>query len=263
MDTLSAGIDVGSVTTKAVIADGDGTVLGKAILPTGISGEEAAREALGRAMQAASLPDSAISYTIATGYGRNLVSFADKQLTEITCHARGAFEHLKSSLTLIDIGGQDCKAMAIDTRGKVERFIMNDRCAAGTGRFLEVMARVLETDVAHMSRLALESKRPVVINNMCTVFAESEVVSLLARQTPREEIAAGLIRGIGERVGAMLRKISRADKDVYISGGVALNAAIVVALGDYLGCEVQVLPEPQFTGAYGAALLASKKKDEK
>lgn len=254
-----AGLDIGSTTTKAVIIDQSGLELGKAIVATGISGSDASEEALFSALGNSSLAISDITSIVATGYGRALVTTANLQLTEITCHAAGAFAHIKHALALIDIGGQDSKAITVTDSGKVDRFIMNDRCAAGTGRFLEVMSRVLETDIKHLSAMALSAKKRADINNMCTVFAESEVISMLARKATAEDVAAGLIWGVAERVGGMLCKLTRGLTTVHISGGVALIPAVVAALAEYLSCEVLVLPEPQFNGAYGAALLARNK----
>jgi predicted CoA-substrate-specific enzyme activase len=250
-----AGIDVGSTTTKAVVVDGDGGILGRALAPTGVSGAGAAATVLDRTLMEAGAVRDNLRSVVATGYGRELVPFADSRVTEITCHARGAFARIGRELTLIDIGGQDTKAVSVTGSGKVERFLMNDRCAAGTGRFLEVMARVLETDLSHLAALAIEAEKGVKISSMCTVFAESEVVSLLSRGTPRGEIARGLHRGVAERVGGMARKVGLRG-EVYLSGGVALNPAVAAALGEVLGREVAVIPEPQLNGACGAALVA-------
>lgn len=253
-----AGIDVGSTTTKAVVITSKRALLGKAVVPTGISAGRAVDKALAQALEEASIERGSIRRLVATGYGRNLVNFADERITEITCHARGAFEKLQSELTLIDIGGQDCKAIAIGSQGRVKSFQMNDRCAAGTGRFLEVLARVLETDVENLSAMALAATRRVNINNMCTVFAESEVVSFIAQETPPEDIACGLCWSVAERVGGMAKKVGLGD-DIFISGGVAYNSAIVTALGKQLGRTVQVIEEPQLNGAYGAAIIAGER----
>jgi predicted CoA-substrate-specific enzyme activase len=250
-----AGIDVGSTTTKAAVVDGGGEMLGRALVPTGISGAGAAGTVLDRALTEAGALRGDLRFVVATGYGRELVPFADSWVTEITCHARGAFAHVGGAFTLVDIGGQDTKAVAVDASGKVERFLMNDRCAAGTGRFLEVMARALETDLARLATLALEAGKGVKISSMCTVFAESEVVSLLARGTPRGEIARGLHRGVAERVGGLAKRVGLRG-EVYLSGGVAFNPAVVASLGEFLGREVTVIAEPQLNGAYGAALAA-------
>lgn len=250
-----AGVDVGSTATKAVVVDTAGAVLGRGVIPTGVSGERAARQALA----AAGLDDPDGAAVAATGYGRELVGFAGERITEITCHARGAFALRRAELTLIDIGGQDTKAVAVGADGSVLRFVMNDRCAAGTGRFLEVMARALETDLERFSSLALKAEKASRINSMCTVFAESEVIGLLARGAPRAAIARGLVEAVAERVSGMARKVGLRES-VALSGGVALNPAVVEALGAALGGRPVVLSEPQFVGALGAALLCRERR---
>jgi len=257
MNPFFAGIDVGSATTKAAVVSAEGELLGSAIIPTGVSASKAAGQALDQAQKAASLGAGAIKRLVATGYGRKLVSSADRRITEITCHAVGAFEKLGFALTLIDIGGQDSKAIAISDSGKVENFIMNDRCAAGTGRFLEVMARVLDTDLENMSAMALRAPRRASINSMCTVFAETEVVSLIARETDRKEIASGLCWSVAERVGAMAKKVG-VNGPVFVSGGVAYNRAVLSGLSAQLGKAVHMIEAPQLNGAFGAALLAAR-----
>jgi predicted CoA-substrate-specific enzyme activase len=250
-----AGIDIGSVTTKAAIVDASGVLVASALVASGVSGRQAAQQVMDRALAECNLGREQIGAVVTTGYGRNLSEFAGKAITEITCHARGSFEYVQDAHLLIDVGGQDSKAISVRENGKVEGFQMNDRCAAGTGRFLEVMARALSTDVLGLSDMALGATKGVAISNMCTVFAESEVVSLLARHTHPQTIAAGLVDSVAERVAAMAKKLMQHNR-VFMSGGVALNQAIVQALGRALGCQVEVLPHPQIIGAFGAALLA-------
>jgi len=257
MTKYFAGIDIGSVTTKAAIIDDGGVMVAGALVATGVSGRQAAQEAFREALAACKLDREQIDAIVTTGYGRNLAEFGGRAITEITCHARGSFEYVQDAHLLIDIGGQDSKAISVRENGKVEGFQMNDRCAAGTGRFLEVMARALSTDVLGLSGMALGASKCVAISNMCTVFAESEVVSLLARHTHPETIAAGLVDSVAERVAAMAKKLVHYHR-VFMSGGVTLNQAIVKALGRALGTDVEVLPHPQLTGAYGAALLAGE-----
>jgi predicted CoA-substrate-specific enzyme activase len=257
MSNYFAGIDIGSVTTKAAIVDANSVLVSSALAATGVSGKDASQKVLEKALFDANLTSEQISAVVTTGYGRNLADFAGKAITEITCHARGSHEYVKDAHLLIDVGGQDSKAISVRANGKVEGFQMNDRCAAGTGRFLEVMAHALSTDVLGLSEMALGAGQSVSISNMCTVFAESEVVSLLARHTPPMTIAAGLVASIAERVAAMAKKLVHHQR-VCMSGGVALNQAIVQALGRALGSEVTVLPHPQMIGAYGAALLAGE-----
>jgi (R)-2-hydroxyacyl-CoA dehydratese activating ATPase len=257
MTSYFAGIDIGSVTTKAAIVDASGVMVASALVATAISGRQAAQDVLNQALAVCNLSREQIGAMVTTGYGRNLAEFAGRAITEITCHARGSFEYVQGAHLLIDVGGQDSKAISVRENGKVEGFQMNDRCAAGTGRFLEVMARALSTDVLGLSEMALGASKGVAISNMCTVFAESEVVSLLARRTHPETIAAGLVDSVAERVAAMAKKLMQHNR-VFMSGGVALNQAIVRALGRALECEVEVLPHPQVIGAYGAALLATE-----
>lgn len=257
MELYFAGIDVGSITTKAVIISKEKKVVGSAILPTGFSASKSAIDAINIAKEKASIKDIAISQMVATGYGRNLVSSADKKITEITCHARGAFEKIGSALTLIDVGGQDSKVIIVTSIGKVDKFIMNERCAAGTGRFLEVMARALETDLENMSKMAMNAKLHSRINSLCTVFAETEVIGLIAKGVDRDQIANGICWSVAERIAGMAKKVGINDP-IYISGGVAHNEAVIYALKNQLGTEVRKIDEPQLNGAYGAALIAAE-----
>jgi predicted CoA-substrate-specific enzyme activase len=258
MGSYFVGIDIGSMTTKVTIISDEKKILGRAIVSTGFSASKSAEEALDQAMKLASLKSSAINRMVATGYGRNLISSADEKITEITCHAQGAFERIGSALTLIDIGGQDSKAIAINSSGKVDKFIMNERCAAGTGRFLEVMARALETDLENMSAMALKAPSRSNINSMCTVFAETEVIGLIARGAKRDEIASGLCWSVAERIASMAKKVG-INELVFVSGGVAYNEAVISALSVQLGKNVQMITEPQLNGAFGAALIALQK----
>jgi len=258
MTSYFAGIDIGSMTTKAVIISDEKKIFGSVILPTGFSASKSAEEAMNQAIKMASLKYDLIKYVVATGYGRNLLSIANDRITEITCHAQGAFDRIGTAFTLIDIGGQDSKAIAINSTGKVEKFIMNERCAAGTGRFLEVMTHALETDLESMSDLALKASLKAQINSMCTVFAETEVIGLIAKGISRDEIARGIFWSVAERVASMTKKVG-IDDLIYISGGVAYNQAVVLAISDQLDKEVRVVSEPQLNGAYGASLIAMKK----
>lgn len=257
MGSFFAGIDIGSMTTKVVIISDEKKIVGSAILPTGFSASKSAQEAIDQAKKNASIKNGAISRMVATGYGRNLVTEADEKITEITCHTRGAFERIGSALTLIDIGGQDSKAISITSSGKVDKFIMNERCAAGTGRFLEVMARALETDLENMSVMANNAPSRSQINSLCTVFAETEVIGLIARGANRDEIANGLCWSVAERLAGMAKKVGINDL-VYVSGGVAYNNAVVSAISKQLGKDARVIDEPQLNGAFGAALIAYK-----
>ncbi|MGO0123293.1 acyl-CoA dehydratase activase [Desulfothermobacter acidiphilus] len=252
---LVAGIDIGSLSAEAVILDA-GEIRGYSILATGASSRQAAEKALAEALAAGQVEREALEYVVATGYGRVNVPFAHRQVTEITCHARGAVHLIPSTRLVIDIGGQDSKVIKVGPGGVVEDFVMNDKCAAGTGRFLEVMARALETDLEGFSELAARARRAAAISSMCTVFAESEVVSLIGQGTPREEIALGLCQAIAERVAAMVHRLGPLQPTVTMTGGVAKNRSVVEALANKLGMEVVVPPEPQIVGALGAALIA-------
>ena len=252
-----AGIDVGAATAKAVIL-GDGKILGYAVSPTGydvkVAADRVTEEALQKAGHSICLDD--LSYIISTGYARETIGFADKTVTEIICHAKGAHFLIPSTRFIIDIGGQDSKAIEIDPEGQVTNFAMNDKCAAGTGRFLEVMAQVLEVkSVAEMGPLALQSKKPCRISSTCTVFAETEVVVLRAQGNDRKDLIAGVHKAISARVHAMVSGLTVRKESVF-TGGVAKNVAIKRFLEEEFGTELLVPDEPQIIGALGAALVA-------
>ncbi|NLC11498.1 MAG: 2-hydroxyglutaryl-CoA dehydratase [Firmicutes bacterium] len=256
---ITAGIDVGSLSAEAVVYSPERGIITYSIVPTGANSRRAAERALSEALakNGNSLKFGDLDYIVATGYGRISVDFANKAVTEITCHAKGASFLRPGVKTVIDIGGQDSKVITLDGRGKVTDFVMNDKCAAGTGRFLEVMASALEvnlTDLASLSRKAAES---VPISSMCTVFAESEVVSLIAEGTPPENIIRGLHDSIAKRVAGMAGRLNIGEPFA-MTGGVAKNAGVVDSLKKILKADIFVPPEPQIAGALGAALLASE-----
>ncbi len=251
---IAAGIDVGSLSAEAVLFDGD-AILASTIIPTGVDSKRAAEEALHSALKAAGLEICALSHIVATGYGRISVPFAHRQITEITCHGRGAFHLDPEVRTVIDIGGQDSKVIRLDAEGKVLDFAMNDKCAAGTGRFLEVMAHALEVELESLAALSAQAHRATPISSTCTVFAESEVVSLLAAGEERTEIARGLHESVAARTSSLVYRVGLAEA-VMMTGGVAKNGAVVQALEERLGVKIRVPAEPQITGALGAALLA-------
>ncbi|MBO8129110.1 MAG: 2-hydroxyglutaryl-CoA dehydratase [Peptococcaceae bacterium] len=251
---IAAGIDVGSLSAEAVLIK-NRKVLGYSVVPTGADSRKAAEAALEAALSKTPYTKQDIGFTVATGYGRINVPYADRQVTEITCHARGAIYEYQDTRTVIDIGGQDSKVIKLDASGMVVDFTMNDKCAAGTGRFLEVMARALEVDLEDLSTLAQKARRASNISSTCTVFAESEVVSLIGKGTPREEIAQGLINSVADRTVNMVHRVGL-TREVTMTGGVAKNAGVVRAIQERLGVEVRVPPEPQIIGALGAALLA-------
>jgi len=252
---IVAGIDIGSLSAEAVIMSG-GKILAYSIVPTGADSRRAAETALEKALESAGRSRDEIGFVVATGYGRANVPLASLQVTEITCHGRGAVYLFPDARTVIDIGGQDSKVIRLDDRGTVVDFVMNDKCAAGTGRFLEVMARALETEVDRLSEVAATASRSATISSMCTVFAESEVVSLIGQGAPRDEIARGLMESVAERTASMVHRVGLAP-EVVMTGGVAKNKGVVRALEKRLGRVIRVPDEPQIVGALGAALVAA------
>lgn len=254
IDGVFAGIDIGSLSSEALVLTGDG-VLSYSIVSTGVDPQRAARTCLEKALAEADLGAEAISVTVATGYGRLRIPFADREVTEISCHARGAHFLFPRTRTVIDIGGQDSKVISLDEQGGVTDFVMNDKCAAGTGRFLEVMAAALETELADMGRQSLLAKRGVSISSMCTVFAESEVISLIAEGYRGEEIIRGLHEAISRRIFGMTRRL-RLRGEITLSGGVAKNRGIAEILKGLCGLRINIPEEPQIVGALGAALYA-------
>jgi predicted CoA-substrate-specific enzyme activase len=256
---LYAGVDVGSLSTDVVIVDDACEVVGQAVVPTGASIARAYAEAMKRALAEAGAVASGLAFIVSTGYGRDRVPASDLALTEIGCHARGARHLFPDAVTVLDIGGQDSKVIRIGTNGKVSDFVMNDKCAAGTGRFLEVMARTLELDLEQMGERALHSARPLSVSSMCTVFAESEVVSLIASGASPVDIAWGIHTAIADRVAALADRVGVAQPAV-MTGGVAKNRAAVKAIEERLRVKLLVPEEPQATGALGAALFARERR---
>jgi predicted CoA-substrate-specific enzyme activase len=252
--TITAGVDVGAITAKAAILQ-DGELLASAIISAGYDRAAAARQVLGQVLAQAGITREQVSCLVATGYGRVQVPGADRSVTEITCHARGAHHLCPDVHTVIDIGGQDSKGIAVGPEGRVVDFVMNDKCAAGTGRFLEVMAHALEVDLVDFGALALSAARRAKISSTCTVFAESEVVTHLAAGTPRPEVIAGIHEAIAARVATMLGRIPVKDA-VVLTGGVARNAGVARMLEERLGHAIVVPEQAQLAGAIGAALIA-------
>jgi predicted CoA-substrate-specific enzyme activase len=246
-----AGVDIGSTMTKVVIMNE--SVLASVIGPTGPEHRKLANRVMEEALKKAKLPFEDISYLVATGYGRINVPFADRQITEISCHARGIAYLLPEAQTVIDIGGQDSKGIKLKD-GRAVDFVMNDKCAAGTGRFLEVAAEELGVKLEDMGKLSLEAKNPVRISNTCTVFAAQEVITKLSEGAALPDIIAGLHEAIATRVHGMIRRL-KIEREVAITGGGAKNIGLVRALEAKLGFAVLVPPEPLLTGAIGAALL--------
>jgi len=257
---LVAGIDIGAATAKAAIIS-DGEILSDVVIPTGHSIAVAANEVLEMALKKAGCwredfdYKADFDYVLSTGYGRHGVPFADKAVTEIICHAKGAHYLLPETRTIIDIGGQDSKGIAIDEQGNVINFVMNDKCAAGTGRFLEVMASVLDITIEELGPESLTSKNPTHVSSTCTVFAESEMVSLRAEGIGRNDLLAGIVKSVSSRVAIMSRTIGF-KKEVVFTGGVAKNIGVHKALEEDIGMKIIVPEKAQTIGALGAALLA-------
>ncbi len=230
-------------------------ILGYSIVPTGSSVQKAIQSSLKIALDRAAVDQSQLSSIVATGYGRFNVPFPSRQITEITCHGRGARHLFPRTRTVIDLGGQDSKVIVLDDRGRVGDFVMNDKCAAGSGRFLEVMAGALETPLEEMGSLSLRAKRRISISSMCTVFAESEVVSLIAQGAEREDIIGGIHESIASRIYRMATRL-RIEKEITFTGGVAKNPGMVQALKRLFNAPINLPNEPQIVGALGAALIA-------
>jgi len=259
---ICAGIDAGSRSIKVVLFDTEQ----QRILSSGIGDQGVAQEALARglfekALNDAGLERSRVAAVVATGYGRNAVRFADTTITEITCHARGVHHVAPDARTIIEIGGQDSKIIHLEDGGRVRDFAMNDRCAAGTGRFLEMVTTRLGVDWAKLAELGQASQKPALISNMCVVFAETEIIGLLAEGVPVPDVVAGVQNAMATRVVALAGR--SAVPPVYFTGGVALQPGMTRALAEALSAPLRVAPQPQFTGALGAALLAGDRNRTK
>lgn len=251
---LYLGVDVGSISTDAVIIDEQCDILAFEIIKSGFDHKAAIDQIISKVCQNAGIKRGDITGLVATGYGRRNVPGACKIVTEISCHAMGIHKLYPTVRTVIDIGGQDSKVIRISRDGFVENFIMNDKCAAGTGRFLEVMANAMDMAVDTLGEYSLKAKKTVRISSTCTVFAESEVISKVAEGESKEDIIAGIHNAIAERLTGMIRSVG-IEQDVALTGGVAKNSGIEAALRKRVG-NLIVPAEPQITGAYGAALYA-------
>jgi predicted CoA-substrate-specific enzyme activase len=255
---IFAGIDAGSRSIKAVLFDtGRSQILASGLTDQGVEQERLATELFEKLLRDAGLERAQVSGVVATGYGRNAIRFADTTVTEITCHARGVHRLAPDARTVIEIGGQDSKVISLEDGGRVRDFAMNDRCAAGTGRFLEMVATRLDMNWEKLSELAHQSTKPVIISNMCVVFAETEIIGLLAEGKPLPDVVAGVQNSIATRVSALAGRF--VSPPVYFTGGVALQSGMARALQEVLACPVRVAPQPQFTGALGAAVLAGER----
>ncbi len=250
-----AGIDSGSATTDVVILDQDRNLVSKVILPTGAGASNGAQRALEQALQQAGLTQSDLAATVTTGYGRGVIQTGNKSVTEITCHAKGAHFLNPAVRTVIDIGGQDSKVIRLEPDGSVANFVMNDKCAAGTGRFLEMMARTLELSLEEMSTIGLTWKEEITISSMCTVFADSEVVSLVAQNKALPDIVHGLNQSVATRATALFRRAG-GETPCMMTGGVSRNRGVVSAIEEKLDQPLFIHPDAQLCGALGAALFA-------
>jgi len=256
---ICAGIDAGSRSIKVVLFDTEpACILSTRMGDQGVDQERLAGKLFEQALNDAGIERSRVSTVVATGYGRNTVRFAGTTITEITCHARGVHHVAPDARTIIEIGGQDSKIIHLEDGGRVRDFAMNDRCAAGTGRFLEMVASRLGVDWEKLAELGRDSKKPAIISNMCVVFAETEIIGLLAEGTPVPDVVAGVQNAIATRVVALVGR--SVIPPVYFTGGVALQPGMTRALAEVLSCPLRVAPHPQYTGALGAAILAGQSR---
>jgi predicted CoA-substrate-specific enzyme activase len=256
------GVDIGSRTVKVILLDEEGRILARGLAPAGYDGPAVAARLVAQACSQAGVAPSEVAASVATGYGRGRYPGADAESSEITCHARGARHLVPDARTVIDIGGQDSKVIRLDGAGRVLDFVMNDRCAAGTGRFLEVMADALGVAVSELAALHTRAERAVPVSSTCTVFAESEVISHLARGVAPADIVAGLHAAIASRVLALAERVGL-EPVLTCTGGVARNAGFVSALSSAARMPVVVPDDAQFAGALGAALLALARQAER
>lgn len=246
----SIGVDSGSVATKGVLFDGE-KIVKKIIVPTGWSPMTTANEVYEKLKEG--IPEEEIKKVVGTGYGRGVMDFADKKVTEITCHSKGIHFINNEVRTILDIGGQDSKVINLDEYGNVVNFLMNDKCAAGTGRFLEVTSNILGSDITKIDELA-KGNHPVNISSMCTVFAESEIVSLLAQNVPTGEVAAGILKSIANKSTSMLSRGEIVDK-VAFTGGLAKSSELVRMVSEIIGKDIFLAEDTQIIGALGAAVI--------
>jgi predicted CoA-substrate-specific enzyme activase len=260
MSSIVAGIDLGSVTTKALImgCNGGNKIICYHIIRSGAIYKGAANKVIDESLKMAGLEMKDLECIISTGYGRARASYSSGEVTEITCHALGARQIFPDAHTVIDIGGQDSKVIYLNNNGQIASFLMNDKCAAGTGRFIEVMCAALETKLEEIGELSLKAHREVEVSSLCTVFAESEVISLLAEGCHKADIAAAIHQAIARRIINMVEK-NRLKERVVMTGGVAKNIGVVRALEKKLGTSLLIPEEPQIIGALGAALVAAKR----
>jgi predicted CoA-substrate-specific enzyme activase len=251
----TAGVDVGSTQTKAVVIDESKRIVGRALIDTGANVIIAAEQAFAEALKSGNVDEKEVEYVVGTGYGRYRVTFGNTQVTEISCHARGAVHMFPGTRTVIDMGGQDTKAIRLKASGEIIDFCMNDKCAAGTGRFLGAAASALNIPLDQLGQTALRAERPVRISTTCTVFAESEVLSWLGRGKKIEDILQGVHQSIAARSIGLLRRVG-VEEQISFTGGVARNIGMIEALQKGLGAKLNVSEDSHFMGALGAAIFA-------
>ena len=251
----AAGVDVGSTQTKAVIIDEQKRIVSRALTETGANVIRAAESAFAEALASGDLREEEVEYVVGTGYGRYKVTFGNTQVTEISCHGRGAVHMFPETRTVVDMGGQDTKAIRVSPTGEIVDFCMNDKCAAGTGRFLGAASAALDIPLDELGPTALQGERPVKISTTCTVFAESEVLSWLGKGKKIEDILLGVHKSIAARSAGLLRRVGVED-EVTFTGGVAKNTAMIATLNERLDLEVNVSDDSHYMGALGAALFA-------
>jgi predicted CoA-substrate-specific enzyme activase len=252
---FAAGVDVGSTQTKAVIIDEGGEIVGRSLLDTGANVVQAAQSAFDQALAMSGVDEEEVEYVIGTGYGRYRVTFGNSQVTEISCHGRGAVHLFPNTRTVVDMGGQDTKAIRVSETGQIQDFCMNDKCAAGTGRFLGAAANALEIPLSDLGPTSLKSDKPIKISTTCTVFAESEVLSWIGKGKKIEDILWGVHTSIASRSVGLMRRVG-VEGDITFTGGVSRNKGMVKALEDRLGQKLNISEECHYMGALGAALFA-------
>ena len=257
----AAGIDVGSTQTKGIILNDKLEIVARALTDTGAYVTRAAERCFVEALRISQVKREDVAYVVGTGYGRYKVTFGDAQITEISCHARGASYLFPSTRTVIDMGGQDAKGIKIGIDGDVKDFVMNDKCAAGTGRFLANAAEVIGIGLDEIGPLALEARRPVKIATVCTVFVEADILSYLSNGKKPADILGGVHLAIAKRTLSLARRVN-IEPEITMTGGVARNVGMVHALEEVLGAKMNVTPDAHFMGAVGAALFALEKMDD-
>ena len=256
---ITAGCDVGSLTSKAVLME-DNRVIGSSVSKSKAKPWESAEEVMGLALLQAGRKMADIKYCVGTGYGRDKITFIGEAVSEITCHGRGARWLVPSVRTVIDIGGQDCKVMRLDAAGNVEKFFANDKCASGTGRFIEVMAKVMCVDLDKLGGMSLRSRKPVTFASACTVWAQADVIRHLNDGVPVEDMAAGINSAMAARIATLVNNLGVVP-DVCMTGGVAKNSGVIASLEKLLAIRLKKVTrmDPQLAGALGAALIAAEK----